>query len=359
MPVALDLADLASEQWGLVTTAQARDVGVSAQAVARLTNQGALERMTHGVYRVAGAPPAPLDELRAAWLTLDPSRRAGERLRDPSPAVVSHRSAAAIHRLGDLEADEIEFTSGQRKQTRRPDIRIHRGKVDAGEWTVVDGLPVTTVIRTVDDLAAARLDGGHLASVVRDALTRHRVDDQQLATALRRHAHRYGAPMGDGAALVTRLLQESGIDKPIERAVELASPQAAASQIQVRQLAEQLAQLQRTVDLGALRISDQITKSPGLASAMEAIRKLPSSAVLQELARQNATLVDSSAMKAMAELARTAQSPAFQQIAKKYAEVADVSRLARTVSEAVHIPEIATPEIVLGEIDTHQEDPNS
>ncbi len=118
MPAVLDLADLAAEQWGLVTTAQARSVGVSPQAVARLTNQGALERMTHGVYRVTGAPPSPLDNLRAAWLALDPERRAGERLRGQAPAVVSHRSAAAIHELGDLEAHEFEFTSAAPRSTR-------------------------------------------------------------------------------------------------------------------------------------------------------------------------------------------------------------------------------------------------
>ena len=266
----LDVADLAAEQWGLVTTAQARSLGVSAQAVARLTNQGALERVTQGVYRVTGAPPSPLDDLRAAWLALEPARRLAERLRDERPAVVSHRSAAAIHELGDLEADESEFTSVERKQTRRPDLRIHRGQVDTGEWTVVDGLPVTTVIRTVADLAAAHIDGGHLASVVRDALIRRQVDDQQLAAALRRYAHRYGARTGSGEALLSRLLQESGVSESIERAVELAAP-----------------------------------TTPG----------------------------DSPTMKAVADLARYTQSPAMQRLAKQYAEVAEVSRLARTISE--------------------------
>ena len=378
MPGVLDLADLAAEQWGLVTTSQARSVGVSPQAVARLSNQGALERMTHGVYRVTGAPPSQLDNLRAAWLALDPGRRASERLRDQAPAVVSHRSAAAIHELGDLEADEFEFTSAERKQTRRPDTRIHRGYVDAREWAVVDGLPVTTVIRTVADLVAAHLDGGHLASVVRDALTRRQADDRQLVEVLRQHAHHYNARIGDGEALLSRLLQESGISEPIERAVELAGAQArdelrlrwdAGQSMQMQQLSEQLVSIQRAI-APAARLSEQIANSPGVMAAAETAAMMQSianspvmkaaaeigervhaSAGLQEHAKQYAALVDSSTMKAMADLARSALSPAMQRLAKQFAEVAEVSSLAQTVSEAVVIPEIAMPQIVLGEIE--------
>ena len=126
-----DLLDVAAEQGGLVTTAQASRFGVSAQAMARFGASGRLERVTHGVYRVAGVPPSPLDDLRAAWLGLDPGRLAAERWRDAPPAVVSHRSAAALHRLGDLDADVPEFLVPGR--VRRAGVSVHRGAVGAGE----------------------------------------------------------------------------------------------------------------------------------------------------------------------------------------------------------------------------------
>ncbi|WP_116952934.1 type IV toxin-antitoxin system AbiEi family antitoxin domain-containing protein [Jiangella endophytica] len=203
----LDVADLAAEQWGLITTAQAASIGVSAQTMARLANQGALQRLGHGIYRVAGAPFDPGDGLRAAWLGLDPGRRVAERRADPSAAVVSHRSAARLHGLGDLDADSYEFTVSGRKQSRRPDVRLHRGSVTADDRTVVDGLPVTTVARTVADLAAARTDGDHLAAVVVDAVMAQRSRSEDLALVLRPYANRYGAPLGDGEALVTGLLE--------------------------------------------------------------------------------------------------------------------------------------------------------
>lgn len=217
MATPLDLSDLAAEQWGLVTAAQARSLDVTPQALARFARQGILERLVHAVYRAAGAPPSPLDDLRAVWLALDPARRAIDRRRDARPAVVSFRSAAAVHGLGDLAADAMEFTVSGRKQTRRPGVRIHRDELDRGDWTIVDGLPVTTVLRTIRDLASARIDGGHLAGAVRDALTRQLVEDDQVAEALRAHAHRYGAAMGDGDTLVSRFLNEAGVPDVLGR----------------------------------------------------------------------------------------------------------------------------------------------
>lgn len=222
----LRVADVAASQWGLITTAQAAEVGQSPQAVARLARQGVLERLTHGVYRLAGTPADPQDDLRAAWLALDPRRMAGERLADEVPEVVSHRSAAQLLGLGDLDADRYEFTVPGRRQSRRPGIRFHRGRLSRSDWTVVDGLPVTTPLRTIDDLAAGRLDGGHLAGVVRDALTTSHVDPDLLTIVLRPHAHRYGAPLGDGVALLRRLLVEAGVPEAARRAVEITSARA-------------------------------------------------------------------------------------------------------------------------------------
>jgi hypothetical protein len=116
-----------------------------------------------------------------------------------------------VHQLGDLDADRLEFTTSARKQTRDSQVRLHRRQLGAGEWTLVDGLPVTTVLATIGDLAAARLDGGHLAGVVRDAVTTHHVDLDEVAAVLSPHAHHYGAPLGQGGTLLTRMLEQAGV----------------------------------------------------------------------------------------------------------------------------------------------------
>lgn len=256
----LDLADLGAEQAGLFTAGQARTLGVSAQQLARMANRGTIERLAHGVYRVAGAAPTPDEGLRVAWLALDPSRRATVRLYDPEAAVVSHRSAARLHELGDVEGDNYEFTVGERKQSRRSEVKLHRGRVPAKDRTVISGLPVTTVLRTIADLAAARLDGGHLAGAVRDALTVKQVDTDELAAALRPYAHLYGAPLGDGGLVLALFLHEAGVSDTLERAVALADrtrspassiPFTVIDRAQLDRLNEQLASIRASIDLAA------------------------------------------------------------------------------------------------------------
>lgn len=203
---------MAADQGGLVTTAQARAVGVSPQQVARLARSGALEPVVHGVHRLTGTAEDRLVGLRAVWLALEPQTVAGVRVsRDDPGGVVSHRSAAVVHELGDVDGDVHEFTVATRRRSRNPEVRLHTAVRDRGSWTVRAGLPVTTVAQTIGDLAAARTDGGHLARVVSDALSGLQVGLEEVAVVLRPFAHYYGAPLGGGAELVDRFLDEAGI----------------------------------------------------------------------------------------------------------------------------------------------------
>ena len=80
---------MAPGQWGMVTSAQAKLVGGTVQQVAWLARNGVVERLRHGVYRLAGVPDDPRTSLRAARLALDPGRRVAERYGDASPGVPS------------------------------------------------------------------------------------------------------------------------------------------------------------------------------------------------------------------------------------------------------------------------------
>src|SRR5262245_50765439 len=145
-------AEVAENQWGLVTRAQALAAGVPRATFARLVAAGALVRVAHGVYRIAGGlDPGHLD-LRAAWLQLDPLTPAWQRVRSDDVAVVSHRSAAELYVLGDLIADTHEFSVPVRTQTRRRDVRLYLRQVPPEDRDVVDGLPVTGAHRIVADL---------------------------------------------------------------------------------------------------------------------------------------------------------------------------------------------------------------
>jgi predicted transcriptional regulator of viral defense system len=203
------LAELAEDQWGLLTRRQAEAAGISPATLQRLSAEGgSLERMTHGVYHLAGAPLPDHATLRAAWLALAPGTLAWER--GPEQGVVSHRSAAAMYGLGELPADRHEFTLPARRQTRRADVRLHRGVLTKGDWTTLRGLPVTRPARIAADLLTEREDPGAVAQVVADA-TRGAFDRPgTFAAALSPVAARLGFRAGDGPAVLRWLLELAG-----------------------------------------------------------------------------------------------------------------------------------------------------
>jgi len=200
------IAPIAEEQWGLITRAQAEQSGVSEATLKRLAAKSVLERVAHGVYRLAGAPVPDHQDLRAAWLQLEPKVPAWERTWDQG--VVSHRSAAALYGLGDLPADRHEFTLARRRQTRRTDVRLHKG--EPGLWTTVHGLPVTRPSEIASDLLADREDPGAVAQIIADAIRGAYDYPGNFAEALAPHAAAYGLRRGDGFALLRWLLELVG-----------------------------------------------------------------------------------------------------------------------------------------------------
>jgi len=204
-------SQLAAGQWGLLTTAQAARESITRLQLARLADAGVLERLGRGVYATTSSADEHLS-LRAAWLALDPTRTAEERLKDPITAgVVSHASAAGLHNLGDLLDDEHEVTLPQRKQTRREGIRVHRGDLTRQDVTIVEGLPVTTEERTIADLLRAGHDPEHIAQIIGQGVRRGVIDLTELAVHLDPLARRNNQPNGE--ALVEYLLDLVGLSR--------------------------------------------------------------------------------------------------------------------------------------------------
>ena len=200
------LFDVAEAQWGLCTRQQARQVGVGTSSFARLAHDGLLERVAHSVYRVRGAAVPDYLGLRAAWLQLDPGTPAWERVRTLDVAVVSHASAASLYGVGDLRADMHEFTLPARRQTRRSDVRLHRGRVSDDQRLLLHGLPTTRAGRMIADLLNDHVEPASVAQIAAEVV--HRVLDYPdvIAECVAPSASRYGFRRGDGVALLDYLL---------------------------------------------------------------------------------------------------------------------------------------------------------
>jgi predicted transcriptional regulator of viral defense system len=287
----LAIAELATSQWGLITTPQAIKLGCTRVQIHRLVEQGRLERVQHGVYAVTGAPVTPIRELQAAWLSLDAQQAAYERLGRPDVAVVSHTSAADLLGLGNTDADYFEFTTPARKQTRRDDLRLYRADIPRQERTLVMGLPVTTAIRTVRDLAASGLDGGHLALVVRDAVFKAAADTVDLAKGLEPFAQRYGASRGDGEGLVERFIDEAGVPTAVER-ISAKRWQGIGETIG-SVLASQLGTYSRFADISQLQPLESIEPARRLQPALEALfRTERGQELIDQMARMTPAMRD-------------------------------------------------------------------
>jgi hypothetical protein len=201
------LAPFAQEQWGLITRRQAA-AGVPPTTLTRLIQAGSLERVASGVYHLSGAPWPDHVELRAAWLQLAPDVPAW--LRSADQGVVSHRSAAALYGIGELPADRYDFTLAERRQTRRPEVRLHVRRLEASEWIVLRGIPVTLPARIAADLLLDREDPEAVARIIVDA-TRHLYDyPSSFATALAPHARNLGMRAGDGMAVLRWMYDQVG-----------------------------------------------------------------------------------------------------------------------------------------------------
>ncbi|MEU6213093.1 type IV toxin-antitoxin system AbiEi family antitoxin domain-containing protein [Streptomyces sp. NPDC047023] len=203
---------IAADQWGLITARQAQAAGVSRVDLARLLDAELLLRAVHGVYQVAGGAPASHLEIKAAWLRLDPGVPAWERAHTgDQAAVVSHASACQLYDIGDIPADHVEISVPRRRTTREPGVILHKSAIDPADVTLVDGLPTTTVDRTICDLLRARADGGHIGRVLADADQRGLTDTHVLADRVQPHTRAYGlAKNATGSDLLNFLAEQAG-----------------------------------------------------------------------------------------------------------------------------------------------------
>ncbi len=143
VPLEAAIAALASSQHGVCALKQLLGLGLQRRAVQQRAAAGRLHRVHHGVYSVA--PPELLSRYgrwTAAVLACGPG------------AVLSHRSAAALHELRATERANVEVTVPGRSTRKRAGIDIHRSTtLTAADTTRFNGIPTTTVARTQLDLA--------------------------------------------------------------------------------------------------------------------------------------------------------------------------------------------------------------
>jgi very-short-patch-repair endonuclease len=174
------LAKVAARQAGVFSRRQALTFGYSDNQISRATRSGAWIVSSPGVYRLAGAPTT----LSArGWLVV---------LSAGDGALLSHRVAGWLH--------QIDAVPGYRKLDvsvpahRRPrDVQgaiVHRAALSRADAAWSRGLPVTSALRTVVDLArttAPEIGSRIIGDAVRTQLVGFEHIEEAIATLRRKH----------------------------------------------------------------------------------------------------------------------------------------------------------------------------
>lgn len=162
--------------------------GFTASEVRRMSRAGELERVRRGAYVAPVPAPAEFDPRVAHRRLIEATIK-----QSATEAAVSHGSAAALHGLpvwpGQLVRVHLTRDRPGGGRVRRY-THLHGSPLEDGDLTVVQGVLVTSLARTVVDLACDEPMERSVA--VGDAALRLGLDSADLAAALDRAAGRHG-----------------------------------------------------------------------------------------------------------------------------------------------------------------------
>jgi len=217
--------ELAKSQHWVVTRGQLMALGLSAEAIRHQLRTGYLHRIMHGVYAVGRQDLDPCGRWMAAVLACGP------------PALLSHRSAAALLRIRKEEPGPIDVVVPDHVARRRPGIRVHRraGLLSPNDWSrrwpasgTVKGIPLTGPVPTLIDLAMC-IPAAELEEAVNEANQRELVDPESLREALD------AIPARPGIARLRRLLDRDTFVLTDTRLEQLFLPLARAADLPLPQ----------------------------------------------------------------------------------------------------------------------------
>ncbi|HUA05787.1 MAG TPA: DUF559 domain-containing protein [Solirubrobacteraceae bacterium] len=176
------IARIARRQDNVITGDQLRAAGLRRGAIVHRLEARTMQRLHKNVFLLGAAPPTPMARARAAVLACG------------ADAVASHRSAACLFGLlPQIEGADVHVTVAGRNPGDHPGIRLHRvKKLEPADATTINGLKLTSIARTICDLAATE-SARDTERAFQEALFRDKTIDRAVAAVLQREPRRRGA----------------------------------------------------------------------------------------------------------------------------------------------------------------------
>jgi hypothetical protein len=147
-------------------------LGFTHDAIKHRVARGRLHRLRQGVYSVG----PPRGTLHQSWMAAVLACGGG--------AVLSHRSAAALWRIGRMDSKRVDISLRRRSEHDLDGVRARcRPSLAQRDVTIRDRIPVTAPARTLVDLAT-ELGPVALERAVNEADKRDLIDPEELRTRL-------------------------------------------------------------------------------------------------------------------------------------------------------------------------------
>jgi len=167
------LYEIAAAQEGLFTTQQATEAGYSPQLLVHHIRGGRMLRVRRGIYRLVHFPAGEHEELVTVWLW---SEQAG---------VLSHETALGLHGLSDALPAQVHLTlpaAWKKRRFRVPEgVVLHHADLKPTDRAWAGPVPITSVARTLNDLATSGLSPELLRQAAQQALRRGLTTRGELA----------------------------------------------------------------------------------------------------------------------------------------------------------------------------------
>jgi len=174
------IADLAARQHSVIGRAQLLRSGWSVQEIKWRTRTGRLHRIYAGVYSVA---PRRLLTRQGWWMAAV--------LASGPEALLSHGTAAALWGIRGYSGGAVHVTVPH-KSTSTKRIRRHHSPLPADERAAEEGIPVTSVHRTLFDLAVT-VSVDEVVAMIKEAEYLQRWDRLSLPGLLDRYPGKRGS----------------------------------------------------------------------------------------------------------------------------------------------------------------------
>jgi len=201
----IDIQGIAKRQHGAVSWKQLERLGVTRSQVNGRVQSGEWVRELPGVWRLSWAEPTPINRVWCASLWGAPE------------AFVSHRTAAWLWELDDLELERVELSSPLQLRANVSWLLPHRvASIPRQMQRTRKGVAVTSPARTLMDLAAV-VDEETLQRAVEHAFRRQLASIGELRRVLRWMPARGKAGTGTMARLLERGIWNVDTQSELER----------------------------------------------------------------------------------------------------------------------------------------------